>query len=148
MESLAHIITTLMMVVSSMTGIGDGSLAASQSPGSSELGISELSPLGLSGGLAMPASGCSGHTHAAEVCDNPGIEIEDPIIRDDEDTEICWDPAGRTDCTLLGDLDNRGPVDGPGCETVDPDSDSTYILVCGDDVFPATLRVLPRVQET
>lgn len=148
MESVAHIITTLMLALSSMTGIGDGVLGQTQSPGSAELGISELSPRGLQGGFAMPASGCSGHTHVGEICGEPEFELDDPIIRDDEETQICWDPNGRTDCRLLGDLDARGPVTGPGCETVDPDSDATYVLVCGSDVFTQTLRVLPRVQET
>jgi len=148
MESVVHILTTLILAVSSMTGIGGGALVESQSPGSSELGISELSPRGLAGGFAMPASGCSSHTHVGEICGDPEIELEDPIIRDDDETQLCWDPNGRTDCRLLGDLQNRGPVTGPGCETVNPNSDATYILICGNDVFPVTLRVLPRVQET
>ena len=149
MESVAHIIASLMLAVSSMTGIGDDGLSKqSQSAGSAELGIVELSPRGVEGGFAMPASGCSAHTHTGEICGDPEIDLEDPIIRDDETTQVCWDPNGRTDCRLLGDLENRGPVTGPGCETVDPDSDSTYILICGSDVQSATLRVLPRVQET
>lgn len=153
METVLNIVASFFLAV---TGAGGGdAVATAQTPESVEVGIAEVSPAGEAGGYAMPASGCSEedwHGEGLHDCNQqPEIELDDPIVRIGEETTLRWDPNGIDRCVLVGNLENEGPVNGPGSEVIAPFADTTFVIICDNNAGytdTVTIRVLPRIQET
>ena len=153
MESILSIITSLLFAVTGATAGAETPAAAG--PSSVEIGLAELSPAGEAGGYAMPASGCSAadwHGRGLHDCNQqPLIDVDDPIVRMGENTTLRWNPNGISNCRLLGNLTNQGPVSRAGSEVITPFADTTYVIVCDNQsayTQSVTVRVLPRIQET
>ena len=137
-------IIAAMMAVGAFFGMSNG---ASINIDTVEIGLAEVSPRGVAGGFAIPASGCSYPAHGE--CSDPSITSSDPIVRYGEDVEICWDPGAHDSCVLSSNLTGTAAV--AGCEDVAVYADTTYTISCDDGVTAeASVQVfaLPLIEET
>lgn len=91
-----------------------------------EVGISSLSPAGIDGGYAVPASGCSGPTD----CNAPVITADKTLVPPNEPVEICWNPSNHHDCKLSKNL--TGNANQITCETVTIQSSTRFAIQCID----------------
>ena len=147
MDLLLQAIVSTLVFTSSFFGLGAVAPADSV-----ELGLAEMSPAGVSGGFAVPASGCSDTSHGPiHDCDGtPTIYADPPIIRVGDTATVYWDPGGLPNCVLGGNLTSAGPVTTVGSEEVSPTAETTYTITCdgAGNEGAATVKVLPRIQET
>jgi hypothetical protein len=171
MESILNILTPAIMLVSSLFGFGDASMAQVASINevqTVEIGLTEVSPKGASGGFAMPASGCSAaeagsdwHTDVPihDCATLPDIRTNSPIIRLGDPVTVSWDPRGNVNCilsnnvmTLVTSPNSSTAPNGNaiGSRVAEPTGETTYTIVCdgADNRDAATVKVLPRIQET
>jgi hypothetical protein len=108
-----------------------------------EVGISSLSPAGIDGGYAVPASGCSDlHNNDCAV---PVITAETDLVRADTSVEICWNPDNHTSCTLSPNLSgNPNNID---CDDVVITNATVFSISCTDGI-PGESTVLVEVVPT
>lgn len=158
MEILVHIITPIIIAVSSFLGIQQPEEVTSV-----ELGlIEEVSPRGQEGGFAMPASGCSydysdpteehGHADLTDCSGFPIIEIDPPIVRSGEEVDVDWNVGDHTGCEItykdqVVNIPNGGSNTGTISGVV-LTAETLFTLTCNDGSATAVGRVLPKIQET
>lgn len=168
METIFNLLAPAIMLVSSLMGLGDAhtaQVATVQAQRSVELGLTEVSPRGEAGGFAMPASGCSAadpnwHGEPIHDCASlPDIRTNSPIIRLGDPVTVSWDPRGNTSCVLSSNvtslITSPNPATAPdgnviGSRIDSPTGETIYTIVCAGagNQDAATVRVLPRIQET
>lgn len=157
METLIHLIAPLAMFIAGVTGFSSGSTSAvaTANQQSVEFGLSEVSPRGVEGGFAMPASGCSDTTHGPihDCALYPEINVNKAIIRLGESIVVSWDPRSNTNCVLTTNVTALPPAtpngNVVGSRDATPTGETTYSISCdGNRTDSATVKVLPRIQET
>jgi hypothetical protein len=111
-----------------------------------EIGISSLSPAGVEGGFAVPASGCS-DLHDND-CAVPVITAETDLVRKGETVEICWNPDNHTSCTLSPNL--SGNANAIACDNPTVTNATTFSITCTDGIpgeSTVQVEVVPTVFE-
>ena len=111
-----------------------------------ELGISETSPRGEAGGLAMPASGSSVNLQYKRDIDSTWLSASPGIISTDEGIDLRWQKSGGTsdldDCIFTsgykapsGTVIINGDSDGPASDRYlsATGNGSTYTISCIDN---------------
>jgi hypothetical protein len=111
-----------------------------------EIGISSLSPAGIAGGYAVPASGCS-DLHDND-CAAPTITADAEVVRKGDSVTVCWNPDNHTSCTLSGNL--TGDPNILMCDTVTVENKSIFAIACTDGLYgesQVAVEVIPTFQE-
>jgi hypothetical protein len=116
-----------------------------------EVGISTVSPAGIQGGYAVPASGCSTwHSSGPNDCDSPIITANRELVPSGSTVEISWNPFNHKDCTLSSNLTGNANV--AGNEDVIVENTTRYTIKCTDGppggaVDGVTVEVIPTTFE-
>jgi hypothetical protein len=111
-----------------------------------EIGISSLSPAGIEGGYAVPASGCS-DLHDND-CAAPTITTSRNLVRKGDPVEICWNPDNHISCTLSPNLSGNPNI--LACDTVTLQNKTQFSISCTDGLpgeSTVTVEVVPTFQE-
>jgi hypothetical protein len=96
-----------------------------------EVGISTVSPAGIQGGYAVPASGCS-HVHDND-CATPTIDANKELISPGNSVVISWNPDNHNFCELSANL--TGDPTAIGSETVILETTTRFSIECFDGPF-------------
>jgi hypothetical protein len=148
MKIFTYILILVLVFVGGLFSVG--LLHVGDGPDTVEIGLSETSPRGESGGYAVPASGCSGGD-----CEDVTLTVDKTLVRKGDLVEVCWYPKTHTSCTLSPAVKfaNDTPT-GVGCEDITITSEVVFELTCtaptslGAKESTKRVRVLPMIYES
>jgi hypothetical protein len=148
MKIFTHILILVLVLVGGVLTVGV--LYPGDAPDTVEIGLSETSPRGDSGGYAVPASGCSGGD-----CEDVTLTVDSTLVRKGEPVTVCWYLKGHTSCSLNPANKFNDPVPiSDACEIITITGEVEFKLTCtaptnlGTKESTKRVRVLPEMYES